>query len=80
MLSRRSVRIKAMQLLFSVNRDEQLDLEEAKKRYWTSIEDTYRLFLLNLLCMVEVTKTAVEDHEKRSAKRLPTDLRLMSLI
>lgn len=73
MLSRRSVRIKAMQLLFSVNRDEQLDLEEAKKRYWASIEDTYRLYLLNLLVIVRVSKTASEDLVKRSAKRLPTE-------
>lgn len=74
MLSRRSVRIKAMQLLFSVNRDEQLDLEEAKKRYWSSIEDTYRLYLLNLMVLIEVVRNAHEDGEKRKAKRLPTDL------
>ena len=73
MLSRRSVRIKAMQLLFSVNRDQQLVFEEAKKRYWASIEDTYRLFLLNLLVLVKIAKNAVTDLEKRRVKRLPSD-------
>ena len=73
MLSRRSVRIKAMQLLFSVNRDQQLDVEEAKKRYWASIEDTYRLYLLNLLVLIKVTETAKTDLEKRRSKRLPSD-------
>ncbi len=73
MLSRRSVRIKAMQLLFSVNRDQQLEIDEAKKRYWASIEDTYRLFILNLLVLIKVTKTAQADQKKRSAKRLPSE-------
>lgn len=73
MLSRRSVRIKAMQLLFSVNRDEQLDVVEAKKRYWSSIEDTFRLFVLNLHVILNVTSTASTDLEKRKSKRLPSD-------
>jgi len=73
MLSRRSVRIKAMQLLFSVNRDQQLEIDEAKKRYWASIEDTYRLYILNLLVLVRVTECAKADLEKRKAKRLPSD-------
>jgi len=73
MLSRRSVRIKAMQLLFSVNRDQQLDVAEAKKRYWSSIEDTFRLYLLNLHVLTRVTKSASEDLKKRKSKRLPSD-------
>lgn len=74
MLSRRSVRIKAMQLLFSVNRDQQLDVKEAKKRYWSSIEDTYRLYLLNLYVLLQVTGAATNDLKKRKSKRLPSEL------
>lgn len=73
MLSRRSVRIKAMQLLFSVNRDKQLTIEEAKKRYWGHIDDTFSLYLLNLYCIINITKVATKDGEKRKSKHLPTD-------
>ncbi len=62
-----------MQLLFSVNRDEQLDVKEAKKRYWSSIEDTFRLYVLNLHVIINVTSTAASDLEKRKSKRLPSD-------
>ena len=74
MLSRRSVRIKAMQLLFSMNRDEQLELSEARKRYWESISDTFNLFLLNIHVIVGVTEIAPKDLKKRRAKHLPSDL------
>ena len=62
-----------MQLLFSVNRDQELDLKEATKRYWGSIEDTFNLFLLNLYTLTEATKVASVDKEKRSSKYLPSD-------
>ncbi len=74
MLSRRSVRIKAMLLLFSVNRDKQLEISEARKRYWSSIEDTFSLFLLNLYTLIEVTKVSSKDLKKRRAKHLPSDI------
>jgi len=61
-----------MQLLFSVNRDEQLGLNEAKKRFWGSIEDTFNLYLCNLHAITEITKVASSDLAKRKAKRLPT--------
>ena len=62
-----------MQLLFSVNRDEQLGLEEAKKRFWGSIEDTFNLYLCNLHAITEITKMATVDLAKRKVKRLPTE-------
>ena len=74
MLSRRSVRIKAMQLLFAVNRDHDLSVEEAKERYWTYIDDTFSLYLLNLVVIINVTKIAQKDLENRKKKHLPSDL------
>ncbi len=62
-----------MQLLFSVNRDEQLDITEAKKRYWSSIEDTFRLYVLNLNVLTKVASSAQADLEKRKSKRLPSE-------
>lgn len=63
-----------MQLLFAVNRDEQLGFEEAKKRYWKSIQDTFGLFLLNLHVMIEVSRVSNMDMERRRSKHLPTEM------
>lgn len=62
-----------MQLLFSVNRDEQLGLQEAKKRFWGSIEDTFNLYLCNMHALIQITSVASSDLAKRKAKRLPTE-------
>ena len=62
-----------MQLLFSVNRDEQLGLKEAKKRYWGFVEDAFNLYLSNIYALVEITKLATDDLAKRKAKRLPSE-------
>lgn len=74
MLSRRSVRIKAMQLLFAVNRDQELSSEVAKERFWGSIDDTFNLYLLNLAVMVNITRIAQKDLENRKKKHLPNDI------
>lgn len=73
MLSRRSVRIKVMQLFFAMNRDEQLSFADAKKVYKESVQSSYDLFLFNLYNLVEITKVASEDESKRKAKHLPTE-------
>lgn len=62
-----------MQLLFSVNRDKQLTIEEARKRYWGYIEDTFSLYLLNLYCIIGIAKESSADLERRKNKHLPTD-------
>ena len=72
MLSRRSVRIKAMQFLFSLSRDEDLKFDEAAKRFWSSIETTYDLYMYNLYLLMEVTKCAYQDAENRKTKHLPS--------
>ncbi len=72
MLSRRSVRVKAMQLLFAANRDIELNAKDAEARFWTSIEDTFSLYLLNLHVLLEVAKKAKVDMDKRKHKHLPS--------
>lgn len=74
MLSRRNVRIKAVQLLYSVSRDEEITRDELKKRYWKSIDISYELFLYNLYTILEITKIAEEDKSKRQSKFLPSDV------
>lgn len=61
MLSRRSVRIKVLQIFYAMNRDETVKLPDAKRTYVSSVKGTYDLFLYNLFCFVEITKHAVDD-------------------
>ena len=73
MLSRRSVRIKAMQFLFSISRDGELNFDEASKRYWKSIEITFDLFIYNLYVLIQVARRAQDDEKNRREKHLPSD-------
>ena len=73
MLSRRSVRIKAMQLLFSHSRDKELNLDEISKRYWNSIELSFNLYIYNLYVLLGIAQCASEDLATRKTKYLPTD-------
>jgi len=72
MLSRRSVRIKVMQLLYAASRDEALTHKEVSKRYWTAIDDSYDVFLYNFYCFLQVARMASDDEAQRKAKHLPT--------
>lgn len=73
MLSRRSIRIKVMQLLFSLSRDRELSYKEAEKRYWEVIDNTFNLYLYNLYAISQITAYAESDAEKRKSKHLPTE-------
>lgn len=73
MLSRRGVRIKVMQVLFSLNRDQALTFAQAKKRYWESVEESYTLYLFNLYNLILVAKQSQADEKKRKLKHLPSD-------
>lgn len=73
MLSRRSIRVKVMQALYSHNRDKDLKDEEVVKFYFNSIEGTIELFLFNIYLIIEIARVSVEDEAKRISKYLPTD-------
>ncbi len=73
MLSRRSVRVKAMQLLYALDRDEALKGREVLKSYDDKIEHSYELFLFNLFIIEQVTQFSSNDLKKRRAKHLPSD-------
>lgn len=74
MLSRRNVRVKVMQVLYASNRDASLKEGEVVKEYWKKIEDSFELLLFSLYCILQITKSASDDYEKRQTKHLPTDL------
>ena len=70
MLSRRSVRVKIMQLLFALDRDEKLSYSGAKKTYVENIDSCFELFIFNLYVIINITRLSVEDAKKRMAKHL----------
>lgn len=73
MLSRRSVRIKVMQLLYMLNRDEQLSFPDLLKEYNDGIWKTYEIYIFQLYLLLRVAQYAEKDAAIRAAKLLPTD-------
>lgn len=73
MLSRRSVRIKVMQLLYMLNRDEQLAFPDLLKGYNDGIWKTYEIYIFHLYLLLKVTQYAEKDAAIRAAKLLPSD-------
>ena len=74
MLSRRNVRVKVMQVLYAQNRDETLTFDATVKEYWKKIDDSFELLLFSMYNLIQITKTASDDFEKRKAKHLPTEI------
>ena len=74
MLSRRCIRVKIMQLLYALNRDEVLKSKDLKKTYKEWVEMSYELFLFNIYVITEICKLSVPDAEKRKKKHLPKDI------
>jgi transcription antitermination protein NusB len=73
MLSRRSVRVKVIQLLYSVSRDESITRKDVLKRYKESIDSSYELFLFSLFSIVQIARISEEDKSNRQSKHLQTD-------
>ncbi len=73
MLSRRSVRIKVMQLLYMLNRDEQLTAAQLVKDYNDGIWKTYELYIFQLYVLLRVAQFAERDAANRATKHLPTE-------
>ena len=73
MLSRRNIRIKVMQMLYTMSRDKKLTYKEALNRYHNGIESSYTLFVYNLNYLVHIAKYALKDANRRSSKHLPTE-------
>ena len=73
MLSRRSVRIKVMQLLYAQSRDEELTRNQILKAYDDGIEQSFELLMFTLYIFICVAKCATDDEEKRKSKYLPSE-------
>ncbi len=73
MLSRRSVRVKVMQLLYTQDRDESITINHLIKSYHPYIDLSYELFLFSLYVIEQICNCSTEDMIKRHAKHLPLD-------
>ncbi len=73
MLSRRNIRIKVMQMLYSMSQDKTLVVEDVIRRYRLSIEKSYDLYLFTLLSLIRTAEYANHDKAKKMAKLLPSD-------
>ena len=61
-------------MLYAQSRDESLDYNATMKEYWKKIDDSFHLLLFSLYNLIQITKIASEDQEKRKSKHLPTEL------
>jgi transcription antitermination protein NusB len=73
MLSRRSVRVKVMQLLYMLNRDESLELAELQKSYKGGIWKAFELYIYHLYLTLRVAQYAEKDAANRAVKLLPSE-------
>lgn len=73
MQSRRSVRIKVMQLLYMLNRDEELTQKELIEQYKEGVWKTFELYVYQLYILLRIAQFAEKDAEIRAAKLLPSD-------
>ncbi|MEO7174930.1 MAG: transcription antitermination protein NusB, partial [Saprospiraceae bacterium] len=68
MLSRRNIRIKILQVLFSQSLDPEVADKDVMERYRSSVQLSYELYLFNLYLLVQVANQASKDAARRKAK------------
>lgn len=73
MLSRRNIRIKVMQILYSMNRDNDLTYDKAETIYDQRIKISYNTYLYNLYLFQKIANYSKKDEDRRKSKHLPSD-------
>ena len=73
MLSRRNIRIKVMQMLYTMSRDKELQLDEVLTHYRKTIQNSFELYLFNVLQLTKVAEYAIADAKTRVSKHLPSE-------
>ena len=73
MLSRRNIRIKVMQLLYSMNRDVDLTYEKAESIYNQRIKISFNTYLYNLYLFQKIANYSKKDADRRKSKHLPSE-------
>ena len=62
-----------MQTLYAVNRDKGLTPQAAVKAYHHNIQQSFALYIFNILQLRDVTKYVLQDAAYRKSKHLPSD-------
>lgn len=62
-----------MQVLYAMNRDEQLDFQRALQSYQTKIRSSFELYLMALRYLIHITRYARQDSQKKKAKLRPSE-------
>lgn len=73
MISRRLLRVKALQILYAYRASESDDLNKTEKELIFSIEKSYDLYHLILLLLVDISNYAVQRTDIARSKYFPTD-------
>ena len=73
MLSRHNIRIKVLQSLYAFSQSEDSDASIAEKEYLKSVDESYRLYLLNMLYLLKVADYSKVDFEIKSTKHVPSE-------
>lgn len=73
MLSRHNIRIKVLQTLYAYTVSEHKDAAFSEKEYLNSVDESYRLYLLNVYYLLKVAEYSRVDYDIKSRKFRPTE-------
>ena len=73
MLSRRNIRIKVMQMLYTMSQDKELELNKVLTHYRKTITRSFDLYLFSILQLTKVAECAYKDAAKRASMHLPSE-------
>lgn len=73
MVSRRSVRVKVMQLLYAQTRDAELSKSDLLQRYDDGVSQSFELLMFTLFLLLKVTFLSVDDEKKKRAKHIRSE-------
>lgn len=73
MLSRRNIRVKAMQVMYMHEQNPDLPIEKLEKTLKDSVHNFYRTFVYNLYVIIKTAEFVNEDAIIRAGKFLPTE-------
>lgn len=74
MLSRHNIRIKVLQTLYAHSQTEGSTAKLAERNYLKSVDESYRLYLLNVLFLVRVAEYTKKSYEIKAKKFIKTDV------
>lgn len=82
MLSRRNVRIKVMQVLYTASRDSDLSYPHIERAYRSRVQNSYKTYLFNVHYLYKIAAYAKRDEDHRHNKMLPSadDLKFQAII